>query len=133
MAVTLTLGGIALDPNLIWPERRQSQRVAMSVQRTLGGGAVIRQTARQSGLPITLQSGPDHGFLKTPAVEALKIMADVAGATYTLEVADGTDTEEYLVSFRSNERPAFEAVPLVQRLFPKPGDFFRVTIKLLTA
>jgi hypothetical protein len=125
---TLTFNGITLDPSMIWNDRNQSKRVAQSVTRTLGGGAVVQAAAISQGLPITIASGQDQGLLRWPVVQQLEDLADVPGAVYVLDV-DGT---EYSVIFRHDEPPAFSADPLLARVAPFDEDYFRCTLKLMT-
>lgn len=129
---TITLGGVQLDPDMHWIERKQSQRVAQSAQVTLGGGLNVLAAAIESGIPITLESGDDYGFLKTPAVGAVRAMADDPGAVYELVITGDGPTETYSVIFRHHEPPAFDAAPLIPRVMPEIDDYFRATIKLIT-
>lgn len=130
--VTITLGGVALDPDMRWVERQQSQRVAQSAQVTLGGGLNFLAAPIAVGIPITFESGEDYGFLMTPAVGAVRAMADDAGAVYELVITGDGPTETYSVIFRHQEAPAFDAAPLVPRVMPEVDDYYRATIKLIT-
>lgn len=125
---TLTLGGVALDPSMIWTDRNQSKRVSQSVTPTLGGGAIVQAAPISTGLPITIASGQDQGLLQWPKVQQLEALADVAGAIYVLNF----NGVEYSVMFRHDDAPAFEAVPLLPRVEPLDTDYFRCTIKLIT-
>lgn len=130
--VTITLGGVELDPDMRWLERQQSQRVAQSAQVTLGGGLNVLAAAIGLGIPITLESGEDFGFLLTPVVGAVRDMANDPGAVYELEIVSGSNVETYSVIFRHHEPPAFDAQPLIPRVMPEVDDYFRATIKLIT-
>jgi hypothetical protein len=130
--VTITLGGLELDPDLQWQERKQTQRVAQSAQATLGGSLNVLAVAISVGLPITLESGDDFGFLTTDQVDQLRDMANDVGAVYELEIVSGSNVEAYSVIFRHHEPPAFDARPLIPRVIPEADDYFRASIKLIT-
>lgn len=130
-AVTITLGGVELDPNLEWVERQSSQRVAQSEQITLGGGLNVLAAAIGPGVPITLQSGENRGFqrMTTAVVGAVRAMADEPGAVYELVITSaGPTVETYSVIFTGSR---FEARPLITRIVPEVNDKFRVVIRLM--
>jgi hypothetical protein len=129
--ITLTLDAVTLDPDLRWVERQASQKVAQSVTPTIGGGVIVIAQEILAGQPITLESGEDFGFLTTEQVDAVNALADQVGGIFVLEVTEGSNVETYEVMFRHEDGPAFAAVPLIPRIVPDPGDWFRVVIKLM--
>jgi hypothetical protein len=124
----ITLDGILLPAGLLWSDEFAVARVAQTVRRTLDGSVVVFYGELRAGLPITLSSEPDAGWLTRTQVEALALRAASPGGIYTLTIRGQT----WRVMFRHQEAPAFEARPLVSVANPQPGDFYLATIKLMT-
>jgi hypothetical protein len=61
-------------------------------------------------------------------VEALSLLANSPGGTFTLELRG----QAFQILFRHHEPPAFEAKPLFNLANPQPGDFYLATLKLMT-
>jgi hypothetical protein len=128
MATLLRLNGIDLSAALIWQDRHEWAGVEQSKTITLGGRAVIEHAPLSKGRPITIVSEASQGWVDHTTMLALRALAGVSGGVFTLEVHTGT----YLVMFRHHEAPAFNATPLIKRLAPDAGDWFLITMKLIT-
>ena len=126
--MAITLGGITLNPNMIWAERYAYAPVAQEVQMTLGGTPIVYSRGLKAGIPITLVAIQDQGWLEKTVVDAVQLTANVVGATYTLTI--GTDT--WQVMFRHQDHPAVEMTPLLTRAVPLAGDYFIGQIKLMS-
>lgn len=124
----ITLDGIGLPAGLLWSDEWTASRVAQTVRRTLDGSVVVFYGQLQAGLPITLESEPDAGWLTRAQVEALALRAASPGGVYTLHLRG----QSWTVMFRHQDAPAFEARPLVSLANPQAGDFYLATIKLMT-
>jgi len=124
----ITLDGITLPAGLLWSDEFAATRVAQNVRRTLDGSMVVFFGAQHQGLPITLASLPDQGWLTRSQVISLKLRADSPGGVYLLTLRG----QNYSVMFRHHEAPAFEATPLVPLANPGAGDFYLATLKLMT-
>jgi hypothetical protein len=124
----ITLDGIALPAGLLWSDEFAVPRVAQTVRRTLDGSVVVFYGELRAGLPITLESEPDAGWLTRAQIEALALRAASPGGVYTLVLRGQTWT----VMFRHQDAPAFEARPLVPVANPQAGDFYIATLKLMT-
>ena len=98
------------------------------MRRTLDGSVVVFYGEMRAGLPITLESEPDAGWLTRAQVEALALRAASPGGVYTLMLRG----QSWSVMFRHQEAPAFEAKALVPMANPQPGDFYLATLKLMT-
>lgn len=120
---TLTLPG-----DLIWTDEFSAHPVAQATRRTLDGGLVVFYGGLSGGLPITLASQADAGWLTRSQVEALALLAASPGAIYTLTLR----SQVFQVLFRHQEPPAFEASPLAPLANPQPGGFYLATLKLMT-
>ncbi len=124
----IRLDTVLLPDGLVWSDEFAAQAVAQTVRRTLDGSLVVFYGQHSGGLPITLESEPDAGWLTRTQVEALKLRADSPGGILTLELRG----QVFQVMFRHHEPPAFEAKPLVALAHPQPGDFYLATLKLMT-
>ncbi len=124
----IRLDTVALPDGLVWSDEFAAQTVAQSVRRTLDGSVVVFYGQHSGGLPLTLESEPDAGWLTRTQVDALKLRADSPGGIFTLELRG----QVFQVMFRHHEPPAFEAKPLVALAHPQPGDFYLATLKLMT-
>ena len=124
----IVLDGIPLPVDLLWSNEWAASTVAQTVRRTLDGGLVVFYGELRAGLPITLESQPDAGWLTRTQVEAIALRAASPGGLYTLNLRGQT----WQVMFRHHDAPAFEAKPLVPVANPQAGDFYLATIKLMT-
>ena len=124
----ITLDGIELPTGLLWSDEFGAARVAQTVRRTLDGSVVVFYGEMRAGLPITLESEPDAGWMTRSQVEALALRAASPGGVYTLTLRNQTLS----VMFRHHDAPAFDARPLVPLANPRPGDFYLATLKLMT-
>lgn len=124
----IVLDGIALPAGLLWSDEFAVARVSQTVRRTLDGSVVVFYSPLRAGLPITLGSEPDAGWLTRAQVEAVALRAASPGGVYTLQLRGQT----WPVMFRHQDSPAFEAKPLVSLAYPQPGDFYLATLKLMT-
>jgi hypothetical protein len=124
----IALDGISLPKDLLWTDEWGASKVAQTVRRTLDGGLVVFYGERRAGLPITLQSQPDAGWLTRAQVEAIALRAESPGGIYSLTLRGETRQ----VMFRHQDEPAFDAEPLIPLADPQPGDFYIATIKLMT-
>ena len=126
--MTIQLHTTTLPSGLQWLDEFTAQSVAQSAKRTLGGSLVVVYGGLQAGRDITLESGPDTGWLTKTQVEAIKLLADSPGGVYTLTLR----SVNYQVMFRHHEPPAFEAAPLFPFTNPQPGDRYLARLRLIT-
>ena len=126
---TLRLDGIELNPNMEWVDRHTSQGVAQASIRTLGGKLVTYSQTLDKGQSIILEATEDYGWLQLPVVTALSALANIVGATYTLEMGD---TEIYLVMFNHENAPALDMRAFIPRVTEGNNDYFKGKIKLIT-
>ena len=124
----IRLDTVVLPDGLVWTDEFAAQAVAQTVRRTLDGSLVVFYGQTSGGLPITLESEPDAGWMTRAQVEAVKLLADSPGGVFILELRGQT----WQVMFRHQDPPAFEAKPLVSLANPQPGDFYLATLKLMT-
>lgn len=126
--MTISLDAIVLDDSLIWEDRHEAQKVAQAVRRTLGGSPVVFTGALGAGFPITLVATANFGWFTKAQVDALQLIADVAGGVYSLVYGALTAS----VMFRHQDAPAVAFTPLLARQTQLSTDYFTGTIKLMT-
>ena len=59
----IVLDGILLPAGLVWTDEFSTQSVAQTVKRALDGSLVVFYGGLQRGIPITLASEADAGWL----------------------------------------------------------------------
>jgi hypothetical protein len=124
----IQLETLLLPDGLIWLDEFDVQSVPQTTQRTLDGSLVVFYGQYSAGVPITLASEPDAGWLTRELVEGIAALAAMPGGIFPLLLRGQT----HQVMFRHQDPPAFEAKPLVNRATPQPGDYYLATLKLMT-
>lgn len=124
----IVLDGIALPMGLLWSDEFAAGSVAQTTRRTLDGSLVVFYSALRAGLPITLESQADAGWLQRHQVEAIALRATSPGGVYPLTLRGQTRA----VMFRHHDAPAFEAKPVLALAMPQAGDYYLATLKLMT-
>ncbi len=126
--MAIVLGGLTLNPNLIWTDRNQHSDVVYKVDRTISGRQIISSGKNQGGRPITLQATIDQGWLTNDMVNTLQSMADQEAAQFQLTL--GVFIAQ--VMFRHYDAPAVEFESLIPRATPTVDDQHIGVIKLFT-
>lgn len=126
--MSIVLGGVTLSPDMVWLERYQSQGVAQSVRRTVGGVPVIFSGALVKAEPVTLATLDRMGYPTRAMIDQVIALAASAGATYTLSFYG----EEISVMFRHDDPPVVDMQPVKRTNRPASTDWMRGQIKLLT-
>jgi hypothetical protein len=126
---THILDGLALPAGMIWQDEFDWSPALAAQEYSLTGALVIDAGTRQAGRPITLAASDDRGWsgMDRTKVLALRAKAAVAGASYTLQLADG---RSFTVAFRPGEAP-ITARQIWDRELP-PADWpYVVTLRLI--
>ena len=129
----ITLGSSTLPADMQWTDEfgDGSDLVAQDERYTITGALVVQASAKQAGRRITLQGRLEgnKGFapLTRAQVEALRELAAVPGATYTLTFSDG---RAFPVMFR-RDGPAVVAEPWRHVDPPLPEDLYFCRINLM--
>lgn len=127
----ITLGGVEFDGTaacIVWVDEFKTSKIAQTNNRTLGGQLVSYELGLVEGIDITLESQSETGWLTKAQVQAVKALAEVVGATYTLDF----EGQVFTVQFRNDEPPAVDYNPIIFRSNSEPGDYYLGTIKLRT-
>ena len=123
--MAVTLGGISL-PDFVIDQEFAWTGVESAVDRTVGGAPIVWER-EISGEALDLVGTVDMAWATRATIQAVRNLAAVPRATYTLDY-EGT---EYTVRFR-NEDGAIEAEPLVPRPNHEDTDYYRnVRIRLM--
>lgn len=140
---TLTIGSITLQgvggpegsgSDLHWEDEYAagSDLVGQDERVTITGALVIQASAQQAGRRMTLVGGRDGnhywGCLTRAEVEALRVLAAVPGAVYTVTLPDG---RQFQAMFRRDAGAAVEAEPLAVKTPMAAGDLYLPTIRLV--
>ena len=116
---------LTLSDDLLWADEFSWRDVAQTeLTRTLSGGYVIQQGLKQKGRPISLEPPDNMAWHTRAAVEKLQAWAGQPETVFGLEMAQGT----FDVLFAE-----LSAEPVLGFGGEKPGDWFKVKIRFLTA
>ncbi|PTY38550.1 hypothetical protein BGP77_11420 [Saccharospirillum sp. MSK14-1] len=120
----MTLDDIDIT-NLLWTDQYLWSSVQQESERSLTGGLIVQEGAKQYGQPITLT----NSWLPKSAIEALKLKEAQPALEMALTLDDGTT---HAVIFNRSQGAGVEARPV----FPStnaPSDWqYETTIRLLT-
>lgn len=127
--MAIILGGVELNPDMIWSDEFQIAEVAQTHIRTLGGTSVVYSQQLSAGIPITLEATRDQGWLTKEQVKNINALHKQAGGQFPLVLG----SQSFLVIFRHHEGVAFTAEPLIARIDGSNNDWYApVTIRLMT-
>jgi len=131
MSITLTRAGTTttLPPDLIWGDRFDWSATERAMEYSTTGALLIDIGTRQAGRPITLAGGDTWGWMSHAQADAVRALADQAGATFTLQIhGDGP----YTVAFApTDSTPAFAATQVIDFADPQAADWVVPTIRLI--
>ena len=124
---TVSIGGVSINPSIMWNKRLSAVNMAQKQVRTVGGRLVVFQQALQQGEEIDLEATEDTGWVDFSAVNALIALAN-AGGIYALIYRDFSSN----VMFRFSGSPAVEMQLLLPSSSPAPDSPCVGTIRLIT-
>lgn len=125
----ITLGGVILNPDLIWTDRFKYSPVAQTTDRLLGGTLVVHNQTLQKGQPITLEADSTTGWFTKAMVDSLMAMASESGNIVTFNYHN---QESHQVMFNHEDPPAVDFDFIVNRVPFQTDDYFTGIIKLFT-
>lgn len=124
---TVEIGGVSINPSILWNKRLSANRLAQVAKRTVGGRLVIFQQALQNGEAIDLEATEETGWVDYSAVQDLIALAN-AGGIYPFTYRDYTGQ----VMFRFTDGAAVEMELLRPCTNPQPTDKCFGVIRLIT-
>lgn len=117
--MSITLGGVSL-PDAVVVDEFSTPGVVATATRTAGGGVNVQEFAIVSGEPLVLAGGEDFAWISRATLVALRALADVPNATYTLSY-EGTS---FSVRFANESPPAISATPILPRPNHSGTDYY---------
>lgn len=123
----ISIGGLELNPSMIWVERGESYGLVQRRVDLLGGRTKFLQRKLLTGRPITLLALEDQGWLDYSMVDTLIVMS-MEPVAYPLIIGSYyTD-----IVFDSSKAKAVAFKALVQRAVQFPTDPCYGSISLVT-
>lgn len=135
--MSITLDGIALSEDLLWTDEFTAWKVGQAIKTSLTGARIVQESALQAGRPITLETQQDGnayaGVVTLDVLRALLASEEQPGNTFDLVMpAHNSGTRSFTVGWRRSGGAAIEARP-VKHITPLvDGDFYAVTLRLMT-
>jgi hypothetical protein len=132
------VASVTLPGDLLWSDEFTGWKVGQAQRRSLTGALIVQESEVQVGRPITLQttrSGNSYvAAVSLPVLQALQALEAVARTTpMTLTLpAHNSGTRTFNALWNRAAGAALEATPL---LFASPyvdGDYFAITLRLIT-
>jgi hypothetical protein len=125
--MSITIGGIPLDNDMVWSDQYNWVAAVGSSARTIDEGAeVVQSYSIGGGRPMTLQGDANHGWQTQSTLNALWSLAEQPGVSYTLNYHGA----EYTVRFVHEAPPPIAFVPVTHVTQPDSGFWYTGTIKL---
>lgn len=124
----IVLQQLELPNSLVWLDEFEQPTVSQTHKRTLAGSIVIFSGSRPNGIPVTITSGPDYGWVKRSIVLQIKSLADQAGLVMTLDIKG----KSFNVVFDHSNNNAFTAIPIYPYANPTDTDYYKVKLQLVT-
>ncbi|GAB3305618.1 hypothetical protein [Luteimonas notoginsengisoli] len=133
----ILLDGIALPEDLLWIDEFTAWKVGQAIKPSLTGARIVHESALQAGRPITLetqQGSNDYvGCVTLDVLRALQASEEVPGNTFALVMpAHNSGTRTFTVAWRRSDGAAIDARP-IKHITPQfDGDYYAVTLRLMT-
>ena len=127
--MSITLGGLTLNSDLLWTDRFQYSPVAQSTDRLLAGTLVVYNQSLNEGQPITLEANDTTGWFTKSMVDTLVGWGAEAGKIMTFDYHSQFTAQ---VMFNHEDPPALSFEFIVNRVPFLTTDYFLGTIKLFT-
>lgn len=122
-----SLGGVTLNPSIVWQDRYDYTLVIQEVKHTLDGAPIVYSGVYTSGRPVTLVATAEQGWVEKTVADQIYAMSQQPGAIFSLVIG----AETFSVVFRNHDPPAVSLQPLSPRAVPLSGDYFIGSIKLM--
>jgi hypothetical protein len=126
--VTLQLGSIVLNDGMVWEDEFAYAGISQSLKTTLGGVPAIFSAPYLGPISISLRSLSDQGWQTYATVKALQSIARTLDGQFTLTMG----SKSFIVAFRHYEGQVVEATPLTPKTIYDDGDYFLVSLKLVS-
>lgn len=134
----ILLAGIELPADLQWTDEFTAWRVGQQVKTSLTGARIVQESALQAGRPITLQTQAEGSTYIGPVT--LEVLRQLQASeeqprigSLQLVMPDHNNGERtFQVRWRRAEGAALEAAPINYAVPVLDGDYFSITLRLMT-
>ena len=107
--MAITLGAFTLPDGLRWDDEFSWSETAQNVGYLVSGAALVEESQKLSGRPVTLVGGRRWAWMQRVDVEALHAALTAPGAQFTLTLHDG---RQFTVIPRHSGDAALVTTPL---------------------
>ncbi|WNH52792.1 hypothetical protein [Stenotrophomonas oahuensis] len=134
----ILLAGIVLPADLQWTDEFTAWRVGQQVKTSLTGARIVQESALQAGRPITLQTQTEGNTYIAPiTLDVLRQLQASeeqprVGSLQLVMPDHNTGERTFQVRWRRLEGAALEAVPINYAVPALDGDYFSITLRLMT-
>lgn len=126
----MILDGLTLPDSLKWSDEYDFNLVTQTAERTVTGGMVIQEQAKQYGRPITLTGTPDSVWVTKSDIEALLAKEALVNTDMSVTLPDG---RAFNVRFDRGSGAAIKASPVSDYGIPDGSSLYTIEkIKLIT-
>ena len=134
----IVLAGIELPADLQWIDEFTAWRVGQQVKTSLTGARIVQESALQAGRPITLQTQREGNAYIAPIplevlrqLQASEEQPRIAPLQLLMPAHNGGE-RAFAVRWRRTEGAALEAAPIKFAVPALDGDYFSITLRLMT-
>lgn len=134
----IVLAGIELPADLQWTDEFTAWRVGQSVKTSLTGARLVQESSLQAGRPITLQTQRDGTAWVGPvtldvlrALQASEEQPRTAPLVLVMPAHNGGD-RQFSVAWRRTDGAGIEAEPIRFAVPALDGDYYSITLRLMT-
>ncbi|WP_282296808.1 MULTISPECIES: hypothetical protein [unclassified Stenotrophomonas] len=134
----IVLAGIELPADLQWIDEFTAWRVGQQVKTSLTGARIVQESALQAGRPITLQTQREgDAYIAPVTLEVLQRLqaSEEQPRTASLQLlmpAHNGGERAFSVGWRRTDGAAVEASPINYAVPALGGDYFSITLRLMT-
>lgn len=138
MSSDYILDGIELPDDLWWSDEFTAWRVGQNVRPSLTGRIIVQESELQAGRPITLETQQNGSAWVAPVtLDVLRALQaseqEASEAPFELQLpSHNTGIRVFDVIWRRTNGPAIEARPIRFAIPQLDGDYYAVTLRLMT-
>lgn len=125
----VSVNSVQLPPDLVWVDEHEWSPVVKKASVSVTGSTIVSVGVRQSGRPVTLESGSDFAWVTRQALDSLTALRAADTKPLTLTLGDG---RQFQVEFAPTDESPLKADPVQPGKRPEPGDLFKLKLKFMT-
>lgn len=134
----IVLAGIELPADLQWIDEFTAWRVGQQVKTSLTGARIVQESALLAGRPITLQTQRERNAYIAPVTLAVLQQLQASeeqprtAPLQLLMPAHNGGERAFPVAWRRTDGAALDATPINYAVPALDGDYFSITLRLMT-